>query len=345
MALTDNLIFYFKMDGTGNTVTDEVGTVGDGTSTGTASVTGKIGNARDFDGNDDIIDANYVVAGSVHSISYWVNLDAIEDDKQQVGLGYIGVDVSNPSQINITSNKITVASTGETSLVALANASTDTWYHVVLTASAGKVLKLYIDSVLQDTETWSIDINGAMAIGALGDSPTNTINGSIDEFGYWDKVLTQAEIDSLYNSGSGFAYPFLTAPVAAFSGTPLSGEINFDTVFTDASTETPTSWLWDFGDGGSSVEQSPTHTYNVQGTYTVTLTATNATGNDDEVKTDYITANPLSLIASRIKQRALRRDFPNVKGLIGETQSQEGNITNLVVQEKSLVDKRETVGL
>jgi hypothetical protein len=33
-----------------------------------------------------------------------------------------------------------------------------------------------------------------------------------------------------------------------------------------------TSWAWDFGDGNSSDEQNPTHTYEVAGTYTVTLT-------------------------------------------------------------------------
>ncbi|RKX21698.1 MAG: hypothetical protein DRP35_03670, partial [Candidatus Zixiibacteriota bacterium] len=50
-----------------------------------------------------------------------------------------------------------------------------------------------------------------------------------------------------------------------------------------------TSWSWTFGDGGTSTEQNPSYTYNTAGTYTVTLTATNAYGSDDEVKVDYIT--------------------------------------------------------
>lgn len=48
--------------------------------------------------------------------------------------------------------------------------------------------------------------------------------------------------------------------------------------FTDASTLTPTSWMWDFGDGGTSTLQNPSYVYSVAGTYTVTLTATNANG-------------------------------------------------------------------
>ena len=45
-----------------------------------------------------------------------------------------------------------------------------------------------------------------------------------------------------------------------------------------------------------------------------------------------------------IKQSALRRDVPVEEGLEFGTQRQEGNVSNLVIQEKSLVDERETVG-
>lgn len=83
-------------------------------------------------------------------------------------------------------------------------------------------------------------------------------------------------------------------PVAAFSGTPTSGNIPLTVVFTDASTNNPTSWSWDFGDGGTSTAQNPSHTYTVAGTYTVTLTATNAYGSDSEIKTGYITANAVT---------------------------------------------------
>jgi PKD repeat protein len=38
------------------------------------------------------------------------------------------------------------------------------------------------------------------------------------------------------------------------------------------------SWLWDFGDGNTSTEQNPIHTYIVPGSYTVTLTVTDDDG-------------------------------------------------------------------
>ncbi len=88
--------------------------------------------------------------------------------------------------------------------------------------------------------------------------------------------------------------PPTNPPVAAFSGTPTSGNIPLTVVFTDASTNAPTSWAWDFGDGGTSTAQNPSHIYTVAGTYTVTLTATNAYGSDSEVKTGYITATEVT---------------------------------------------------
>ncbi|MCB9360567.1 MAG: PKD domain-containing protein [Flavobacteriales bacterium] len=50
--------------------------------------------------------------------------------------------------------------------------------------------------------------------------------------------------------------------------------------FTDVSTNFPTSWLWNFGDGTTSTYQNPFHTYTVAGYYTVQLITTNAYGSD-----------------------------------------------------------------
>jgi PKD repeat protein len=86
-------------------------------------------------------------------------------------------------------------------------------------------------------------------------------------------------------------------PIADFSASLTSGGVPLTTDFTDLS-QAAASWLWDFGDGGSSTDQNPTYTYNAMGTYTVTLTATNQFGSDIEVKTDYITVTaPVAPIA------------------------------------------------
>jgi PKD repeat protein len=77
-------------------------------------------------------------------------------------------------------------------------------------------------------------------------------------------------------------------PVPNFSGAPRSGEAPLAVSFTDLSSNGPTSWQWDFGDGATSPEQNPTHTYTESGSYTVALTATNAAGSASEEKTGYI---------------------------------------------------------
>jgi PKD repeat protein len=85
-------------------------------------------------------------------------------------------------------------------------------------------------------------------------------------------------------------------PVAAFSGTPTSGDAPLMVSFTDASTDA-TSWSWDFGDSGTSSDQNPSHEYAEPGSYTVALTVTNATGSDTETKANYITVSALQAVA------------------------------------------------
>ena len=79
------------------------------------------------------------------------------------------------------------------------------------------------------------------------------------------------------------------APVAQFSASTTSGSVPLQVDFTDLSSNSPTGWVWDFGDGNGASVQDPSHAYGATGTYTVTLTASNGCGSDPEVKTDYIT--------------------------------------------------------
>jgi PKD repeat protein len=58
--------------------------------------------------------------------------------------------------------------------------------------------------------------------------------------------------------------------------------------FTDCSTGSPASWLWDFGDGEISTDQNPTHTYVKVGCYNVKLTVKNDVGSNKMSKDGYI---------------------------------------------------------
>ena len=85
-------------------------------------------------------------------------------------------------------------------------------------------------------------------------------------------------------------------PVADFEGTPTTVTVGNSVDFTDLSQNDPTSWSWSFvgGTPANSTEQNPTVTYNTEGTYQVSLTATNTEGSDSETKIDYITVEAVS---------------------------------------------------
>ncbi|KQC04704.1 MAG: hypothetical protein APR53_02965 [Methanoculleus sp. SDB] len=85
--------------------------------------------------------------------------------------------------------------------------------------------------------------------------------------------------------------PPVDIPVAGFTADTISGTAPLTVHFTDLSTNTPTSWAWDFDTDGTvdSSDRNPIHTYYNAGTCTVKLTASNSCGSDEEIKVDYIT--------------------------------------------------------
>lgn len=87
------------------------------------------------------------------------------------------------------------------------------------------------------------------------------------------------------------AYVTVKGIAADFSVNITGGTAPLTVVFTDESKSDPTSWLWEFGDGSSSTEQSPSHTYTSMGLYDVSLTVENDEGSDTETKSTFITVN------------------------------------------------------
>ncbi|MGB9938963.1 PGF-pre-PGF domain-containing protein [Methanosarcina sp.] len=86
-----------------------------------------------------------------------------------------------------------------------------------------------------------------------------------DRNGNWDIYMcTVSEVE-------------LKIPVANFTTSDKSGYAPLFVQFTDSS-ENATSWNWNFGDGATSTEQSPAHTYSKAGTYIVNLTVNNGNG-------------------------------------------------------------------
>ena len=80
--------------------------------------------------------------------------------------------------------------------------------------------------------------------------------------------------------------------VADFTADPLTGLAPLTVNFTNTSSGAITSWEWDFDNDGNidSTDENPIYTYTEIGVYTVSLTVSDGTNTDIEVKPDYIEA-------------------------------------------------------
>jgi PKD repeat protein len=89
------------------------------------------------------------------------------------------------------------------------------------------------------------------------------------------------------------------APVASFNTSANSTCTGATVVFLDASSNNPSAWAWDFGDGSSALVENPTHAYANAGTYIISLTASNAAGSASFTDTIVVLTTPqVSLSAS-----------------------------------------------
>ncbi len=80
-------------------------------------------------------------------------------------------------------------------------------------------------------------------------------------------------------------------PTADFTTDPATDIIQYDAVtFTNMSLDA-VSYAWDFGDGGSSTEESPVHIFKSAGSFTVTLVATNEDGDTEVTQTVEVAAH------------------------------------------------------
>jgi PKD repeat protein len=145
----------------------------------------------------------------------------------------------------------------------------------------------FLDQSTGSPTTWKWD---------FGDNTTSTEQNPTHVFnqtGAYNVALTASNDQS---SDTAIQYRCVivnTVPVANFTANATAGRTPFTVQFTDESTGA-TSYQWQFGDGATSTEQNPVHTYTTPGSYTVTLVASSADyGSVYTQKPGYITVtNP-----------------------------------------------------
>ncbi len=180
-------------------------------------------------------------------------------------------------------------------------------YTVVVEDADGCTSTDFVNVEIRENPVVNVTTTPESAPGANDGTATANASGGIPPYFYnwdWAGAITQS-----INGLSGGTYCVTVtentgctsiscgtvdtegvAPVAALSADVTSGCDNLTVQFADESANIPTSWSWDFGDGSStSSDTNPIHTYTEPGTYSVSLTVTNATGNNSVTMTDYIT--------------------------------------------------------
>lgn len=140
---------------------------------------------------------------------------------------------------------------------------------------SGDAAVTFTDLTENDPTSWSWDFDDGGSSTDQNPVHTYTFDGTYNVCLTASNALGSSEYCALVTIVNAIG-----APVADFTYT-ISG---FNIELTDISTESPDSWSWNFGDGESSTEQNPSHTYAAGASYNVCLTVTNAVGGDTECK-------------------------------------------------------------
>lgn len=149
------------------------------------------------------------------------------------------------------------------------------------TVGVGRIVT-FTDLSANNPTTWVWDFgDGSTGTGQKPDHVYRAV-------GVYDVTLTASNPAISDSRTKNMYITVLNIPRADFVADKTRGGAPMDVMFSDKSIGVPTSWKWDFGDGATSTEQNPKHTYTTLGTYTVTLTASNKDGSDTTAKANYI---------------------------------------------------------
>lgn len=225
MSLLTNLIAYWKLDEASGNALDSVGS-NDLTDNGSCgSATGLISNARTFDASKTQYfthaDNSDLSTGDIDwTFACWINAASFADTS-----GYHAIAAKGPWNSPGTDSEwiiyrdgfssgltFQVCSGTTQSVVGATNfgtLSTSTWYHVVVWHdSVNNEIGIAINAGTPNTLAHSTGVNDGTTGFEIASSVSAGLywNGTIDEAGFWKRVLTSTERSDLYNGGAGLAY-------------------------------------------------------------------------------------------------------------------------------------------
>lgn len=209
MALTDNLVSYWKLDGNSNdAVASNNGTDTDITY---SAGNGKIVQGAGFNGSTSTFTLP-IVLGTAGSINLWFKRSDTSTN-QGCMFGSTKISVADYIRINPTTSN-TVQFICENDVVS-ASWTTDTnWHMATIVWDTSTAWKGYVNGVLVATGSGvknptntGYNLRVGITADGLGISGGTYYLGAIDELGYWNRRISETEISQLYNGGSGLPYP------------------------------------------------------------------------------------------------------------------------------------------
>lgn len=218
MALTDNLVSYYKFDVDSSTQDDAHGS-NDGTVTNaTYNASGALNGCYQFDAGGEYVSvSNQLVTGTAFSISFWWKRTTTGTTDVLLWAGDANDDTV--FGVRFISNYLYLQwSEGTTTDWDAQYRSTSTktstsWKHWVWTRD-GTTVKLYEDG--NEITITTLEASGGSAVRTattnicyIGDSygKVTDADGQMDELGFWTRALSGTEVTQLYNSGTPLAYP------------------------------------------------------------------------------------------------------------------------------------------
>ncbi len=153
----------------------------------------------------------------------------------------------------------------------------------------------------------------------FGDGTNSDRQNPTHTFGADGDYTVSLTVTNLYGSNTMTMPDYIgvgNPPVTGFTANPPEGVVPLTVRFTDDSTNRPTVWNWNFGDGTTSTDQNPVHTYTEPGQYFVTLRVSNHFGSDGLTKSDLIKAASPGDVIPPVTETAVKPKAEGFAGLI-----------------------------
>jgi large repetitive protein len=232
MTLLNDLESYWSLDEPSGDAVDAHGDNNLTDNNGVGTAAGIIGNGRDLERDSSqslSIGDNVSLSFGDESftVSAWFNLESLPTSGQVFGIVQKWGGTKNEYRLSVGRTfgtpLVQFEISGPTGATFGANfatsLSTGAWFHVVLVHDADlDVVSCIVNNGTPTTGSYAAGVNDSNGAFKLGDG----FDGVLDEIGVWRRVLTAAEVASLFNGGNGLSY-------AAFDPASSSGRLEFST--------------------------------------------------------------------------------------------------------------------